>query len=477
MIKRLPVAALALTLALAACDSLKDAMSAHSNVAAKAAGQELSVTELANLVGTAQVPLRKDVIGAVVDAWVDYHLAAEAAASEDTLKDPKIADEAMWAAFANVKAKKWYDLVSKNWPKPDSAAAEAFYNSGQILAASHILLVTRGMPDTAKATVKKKADAIRAQVTSANFADMAKKNSQDPGSKIKGGSLGTFPKGAMVPQFEQALLATKPGDISPVIETEFGYHIIRRPTFSEVRAEVVQASGQAGLQAAESTYLAQLERNSHLTIKPGIAATVRAATEEPKVHESDKTVLASSDIGDFTAGKLAKWVETIPPQAQIGERIKSAPDSLLPNFVKNFVRNELVIHAADSAKVGPDKTETANIRAFLSSSLVTAWSALAVDPRILAVSAKSKSDRAKLAHQKVEEYVKNLLNQKAQYVDVTQPVEFALRQKYDWDINTDAVARSLVEAAKVRLRTDSTKTAGQPPSVVPVPKQQDTTKK
>jgi len=93
------------------------------------------------------------------------------------------------------------------------------------------------------------------------------------------------------------------------------------------------------------------------------------------------------------------------------------------------------------------------------------------------VSAKSKSDRAKLAHQKVEEYVKNLLNQKAQYVDVTQPVEFALRQKYDWDINTDAVARSLVEAAKVRLRTDSTKTAGQPPSVVPVPKQQDTTKK
>ena len=56
MIKRLPVAALALTMALAACDSLKDAMSAHSNVAAKAAGQELSVTELANLVGTAQVP-------------------------------------------------------------------------------------------------------------------------------------------------------------------------------------------------------------------------------------------------------------------------------------------------------------------------------------------------------------------------------------------------------------------------------------
>jgi hypothetical protein len=367
--------------------------------------------------------------------------------------------------------------VSKNWQKPDSSSAEAFYNNGNILAASHILLVTQGMPDSAKATVKKKADAIRAQATSANFAELARKNSQDPGSKIKGGSLGTFAKGAMVPQFEQALLATKPGEISPVIETQFGYHIIRRPLFSEVRSEVVQASGQAGLQAAESTYLAQLERNSHLTIKPGIAASVRAATEEPKVHQTDKTVLATSDIGDFTAGRLAKWVETIPPQAQIGERIKTAPDSLLPNFVRNFVRNELVIHAADSAKVGPDEGELRQIRSFLSTSLVTAWSALTIDPRILAVSAKTKDERAKLAHQKVEQYVKDLLNQKAQYVDVTQPVEVALRQKYDWDINSDAVARALVEAAKVRLKTDSTKTAGQPPSVVPVPKQQDAPKK
>jgi hypothetical protein len=412
----------------------------------------------------------------VVDAWVDYHLAAEAAANNDTLTDPKLADRAMWAAIDNVKAKKWYDRISKSWPAPDSSAAEAFYNSGQVLAASHILLVTQGMADSAKATVKKKADAIRAQATSANFGDLAKKNSQDPGSKMKGGSLGTFARGAMVPQFEQALLATKPGEISPVIETQYGYHIIRRPLFSEVRPEIVQTSRQVGLQAAESTYLATLERTSDVKIKPGIAATVRAATEEPKAHVADKTVLATTDIGDFTAGKLAKWVETIPPQAQIGERIKSAPDSLLANFVKNFIRNDLVIHAADSAKVGPDATEMKQIRSFLSTSLVSAWSALTIDPTILAVNAKSKSDRVKLAHQKMDQYIKDLLGQKAQFVDVTQPVEFALRDKYDWNINSDAVSRALVEAAKVRLRADSTKTAGQPPSVVPVPKK-DTNKK
>ena len=474
MIKRFPVAAVALTLAVTACDSLKDAMSAHSNVAAKAVGHELTVTELANLMGNSQAPLRRDVINAVTDAWVDYHLAADAAVRNDTLTDPKLADKVLWAAIDNVKAKMWYDLVSKNWPVPDSSAAEAFYNSGQVLAASHILLVTQGMPDSAKATIKRKAEAIRAQARSANFADLARKNSQDPGSKIKGGSLGTFQRGAMVPQFEQALLATKPGEISPVIETQYGYHIIRRPLFSEVRPDIVKASNQAGMQAAESTYLATLERASDLKIKPGISAAVRATTEDPKAHESDKTVLATSDIGDFTAAKLAKWVETIPPQAQIGERIKSAPDSLLPGFIKNFARNELVIHAADSAKVGPSKMQLTQIRAFLSTSLVTAWSALEIDPRILAINGKSKADRAKFAHQKVDQHIRDLLAQKAQYVDVTSPVQAALREKYDWSINSDAVARALVEAAKVRLHADSAKTAGQPRSVVPVPKK-DTT--
>jgi hypothetical protein len=474
MIKKIS-AVVALTISLTACDSLRDALSAHVDVAAKAAGHELTITQLANLMGTSQAPLRKDVINAVVDAWVDYHLAAQAAADKDTLDDPKLIDKAMWAVIDNVKAKKWYEQVSKNWKAPDSTSAESIYNNGQILAASHILFLTQGMPDSAKAAVKKKAVALRAQVTTANFADMAKKNSQDPGSKIKGGSLGTFPRGSMVPPFEQALLALKPGEISPVVETSFGYHIIRRPLFSEVRPEIIQASQSIGMQAAESTYLAALEQTAHVKIKPGIAATVRAVVDDPNIHKSDKTVLATSDLGDFTAADLARWMGTIPPQTGIAQRVKAAPDSLLPNFVKNFVRNEVVIHSADSAKMGPDKAQLAQIRSLLTTSLVSAWSALEIDPRILAVTAKSKSDQEKLAHQRVDEYIRKLMAQKAQYVDVTEPVQFALREKYGYEIKTDAVDRALLEAAKVRLRTDTTSKAGQPPTAVPLPNR-DTTK-
>ena len=474
--KKLTIAVIGAALLFTGCDSLKDAFSAHSNVVAKAADQELTVTRLATLMGSSAAPLRKDVANAVADAWVNYHLIAQAAANNDSLKDNKNIDEAMWAVIANIKAKKWYDQVSKSWKSPDSTQAEAAYNNGSLLAASHILLLTQDTTPAGKAKVKQKIDALRAQVNSANFADLAKKNSQDPGSAPRGGSLGVFPRGAMVKEFDQAAAALKPGEISPVVQTQYGYHIIRRPLFSEVKGDFVQAMKAGGMQAAESTYLAGLESSNKVQVKEGTAATIRAVVENPNTHRSDKTVLATSSLGKFTAADLSRWMETFPPQAQVAERVKTAPDSLLPLFVKNFVRNELVLHAADSAKLGPTQQQLDETRKMFLTTVTNAWTALNVDPKSLIAAAKSKSEREKLASQRVEDYITKLLQQQAQYVDVTQPVQNVLRDKYDYTINPETLDQVLLEAAKVRLATDSTGKAGQPPSVVPMPNS-DTTKK
>ncbi len=474
--KKSVIAALAAALFITGCDSIKEAMSAHTDVVAKAADQELTVTRLATLMGSSKAPLRKDVATAITDAWVNYQLVGEAAVQNDSLKDTRKIDEAMWSVLANVKAKKWYDQISKSWKSPDSAQAEANYANNAMLAADHILLLTQDTTPAGKAAVKKKIDALRAQVTSANFAELARTNSQDPQSAVQGGSLGVFARGAMVKEFDQAAAALKPGEISPVIQTQYGYHIIRRPTFAAIKDRFVEAMKAGGMQAAESTYLAGLESASKLEVKPGTASTVRAVVEYPNGHRNDKTVLATSSIGKFTASDLARWMETFPPQAQIAERVKSAPDSMLPVFVKNFVRNELVLHSADSAKLGPDATQIADVRKLFGSSLTNAWTALNLDPKALETAAKTKSERAKLAAQRVEEYITKLLSQQAQYVDITQPVQNVLRDKYDYTINPEALDQVLLEAAKVRLASDSTTKSGQPSSVVPVPNM-DTTKK
>ncbi|MDZ4181532.1 MAG: peptidylprolyl isomerase, partial [Candidatus Cloacimonadaceae bacterium] len=76
--------------------------------------------------------------------------------------------------------------------------------------------------------VKLDADNIYNQaVAGANFAELAERYSEDPGSGKQGGSLGVFGKGQMVPEFEQAAFALKPGEISKPVRTSFGWHVIR----------------------------------------------------------------------------------------------------------------------------------------------------------------------------------------------------------------------------------------------------------
>jgi peptidyl-prolyl cis-trans isomerase D len=116
---------------------------------------------------------------------------------------------------------------------------------------SHILL-TIGEDGTAKdkAGAKKKAEEILAQVRANpnSFAQLAKEYSKDPGSASKGGDLGYFGRGMMVKPFEDAAFKLKEGEISDVVETEFGFHIIRvtaiKPAqvkpFEQVRSDIEQ---------------------------------------------------------------------------------------------------------------------------------------------------------------------------------------------------------------------------------------------
>ncbi|MGB7729367.1 MAG: peptidylprolyl isomerase [Candidatus Acidiferrum sp.] len=92
----------------------------------------------------------------------------------------------------------------------------------------HILLTTVGKTDAEVAEVKKQAESILAQARKgANFEDLAKKYSDDPGSKTKGGDLGWLVHGQTVPEFDKAAFNTPKGEISDLVKTQYGFHIIK----------------------------------------------------------------------------------------------------------------------------------------------------------------------------------------------------------------------------------------------------------
>jgi len=126
------------------------------------------------------------------------------------------------------------EIGSKVAVKPE--AVNDFYKNNQDkfqqgprVRASHILIQVPANADAAtKQQAKTKAESILKDLKGGkDFAAAAKENSQDPGSAPGGGDLGFFEQGQMVPQFEQAAFALKPGQTSELVETQFGYHIIK----------------------------------------------------------------------------------------------------------------------------------------------------------------------------------------------------------------------------------------------------------
>jgi peptidyl-prolyl cis-trans isomerase D len=129
--------------------------------------------------------------------------------------------------------------------------AQRFYNNNinlyqtpEQIRASHILLNLAGKDEAA---VRTQAESILQQVKAGgDFAELAKKFSEDPGSRDKGGDLDYFSRGRMVPDFETAAFALQPGQVSDLVRTQFGIHIIKlvdkRPAvtraFEEVRPQI-----------------------------------------------------------------------------------------------------------------------------------------------------------------------------------------------------------------------------------------------
>jgi peptidyl-prolyl cis-trans isomerase D len=162
--------------------------------------------------------------------------------------------------------------------------------------ASHILLaVPKGAPQADKDKVRAKAEELLAQVKKNpdSFAEVARKNSQDPGSAAQGGDLDFFGRGAMTKPFEDAAFALQnKGDISGLVESEFGYHIIR---LTEVKAP---------------------KQRSFEELKPELEAELKKQQAQKKYAEAaetfSNTVYEQADSLKPVADKLKLQVRTAP---------------------------------------------------------------------------------------------------------------------------------------------------------------------
>ena len=150
------------------------------------------------------------------------------------------------------------------------------FRQPETVRASHILIrVAPGASDEVKKQKRAQIDAARALVKSGEkFADVARKVSEDPGSAANGGDLDFFPRGAMVPEFDTVAFSLKTNELSDVITTQFGYHILlvtdRKPTqmipFDEVKDRLGELLKQRKGNDVVRDHVAELRKTAKVEI-------------------------------------------------------------------------------------------------------------------------------------------------------------------------------------------------------------------
>ncbi|QPF74477.1 peptidyl-prolyl cis-trans isomerase [Roseateles sp. DAIF2] len=261
------------------------------------------------------------------------------------------------------------------------------YTVAEERRASHILIkADKDAPAADKSKAKARADELLAEARKnpAGFAELAKKNSQDEGSATRGGDLDFFPRGAMVKPFEDAAYALKQGEISNVVESDFGYHIIQltgvrggeKKSFDAVRAELDQ---EVRKQLAQKRYSEAAEQFSNMvyeqsdSLKPAadkLKLTIQTAVVQRQAAPGATGPLASAKLLEAVFGNDAlrnkrntEAVETSPNQIASARVVQHNP-SRLPALadVKAQVRAQLMQKLAGEAAIKQGKERLAALQ-------------------------------------------------------------------------------------------------------------------
>src|SRR5205809_910251 len=230
------------------------------------------------------------------------------------------------------------------------------YETPEQVRASHILLKTEGKDDAA---VKAKAEELLKQARGgADFAELARKSSEDEASAKNGGDLDYFGRGRMVPEFDSAVFAMQPGTISDLVKTQYGYHVIKlvdkknattRP-LSEVRQQLADQLAYERAQAQAADLAKSLEKQiSRPADLDKVAKAQGLAVQESGFFARDEPILglgpspeASSRAFDMKQGEVSSPVRTSRGFAFL--TLVGKQDPYVPKLeeVKTRVRDEVL---------------------------------------------------------------------------------------------------------------------------------------
>jgi hypothetical protein len=450
-------ALLTCSLALALLTACSDDRATDAETVARVGDYRLSVDDVVELlVDEENLPISVDVIEAISELWIDYTLFAEAMARDSTLDaldltalvQGRLDQEALVALgdsaiqadtiITDEEAREWYEASDE----------------GLRFRASHIMLQyppqsTQPQRDSVRARL----DDLRGQIVEgAAFEDLARQFSQDPGSASRGGDLGYFAPGDLVQPFEEAVGRLEPGEVSEVVETPMGLHLIRledreREDFAGISAEVIERLRNQRVVQAESLYISAVEeRAGDLVVQEGAVEVARDLAANPAVRLSSRAAgreLVVWSTGALEAGRYIERLRLEPPSF-LGQ-VAEGDDQAIQDFLVALTRRELLLAEARRAGLGAPQARVDSLTAEAEAEMRSAARALNLVPLDRAPGEDLEPAVERAVRRALEENMTG-----ANPPIPLGPVSYQLRQGTAQGISNAGVGRAVLELGRLR---------------------------
>lgn len=336
----------------------------EESVVAEVGDEQFTVEEVAEFMVENGSGANIEAVREAIDQMIDFELVQQRARADHQL-----------TATESLQVKEWEEVLLINqfrqdvvWESVeiDSAELRDWYeeNVGEEVRARHVLIrVPRNASEEEKAEARRKADSLRQAIVGAgtDFEEVAREHSEDPGSAPRGGDLGWVRQGQMVEAFDEAAFGTPEGEVSPVVETQFGFHVIevtgkRKRSFEEMREEIAQEVAGPRRTEVEQAYVTRLMETSGVEFFEENIDALIAMMDEQRApsEEQERLRLATFREGKITLGEIWELYQALPPANR--QAIDRLDQEGMIRALSTIVQQRLLLARAREAEVELDSS-------------------------------------------------------------------------------------------------------------------------
>ena len=402
-----------------------------------------------------KAPVTPEAAEVLTDIWTNMNLFAAARVAGSLTPDSARVARVMWPQILQARMQTWQDTLRSRRAKPNDASADSAYAAGVAKVFQHIIVTPAGTTPKDTAAARAKITGILAQVRKGgDFGALAKTNAD--ASKDDMGYLPVGPRGQFVKEFEEPAWKLEPGQVSDVVQSSFGFHLIRRPPQDEARPRFLKYIETEFSKHADSAYVADLAKANDLKMQPNAVKFLKESVGNLDHARQNGQKLATYKGGSFTIADFARWMEALPPGAS--RQIAGTPDSLLTPFVEGLTQNVLVVRSMDSAKVAIPPANWQALQLAYRATVDQMASLMGLTDSTIADSTKPVAVRLDSAASHVNRFMDQLLSGQAQFRAFPPPLTGYLRETGKYRVNKAGLTRA-VELASAKWKADSAATA------------------